>query len=146
MIEPRSGDRIYVDSNAFIYVVENYQPFAESLRAFFAQCAAKRAVLVTSELTIAECLYRPFRERHAAFIRDYDDLFASDDVEIVELRGQVARYGAEIGGALRLKLLDAIHYASALQAGCSTFVSYDLQYRSRPGLRLLTPGKDASGN
>ncbi len=37
----------------------------------------------------------------------------------------IIKSAAEIGGALRLKLADAIHLASAMAAGCEVFITND---------------------
>ncbi len=69
-------------------------------RAF--ETASKQGSLIfTSELTVAECCYKPAREKNALLLSVYEHLFEkSGDVRLVPLTGAVAKNAALIGAGL----------------------------------------------
>lgn len=137
MDEIAAGAAVYVDTNIFICFIEATPGLYDRAAAAFALLAEKGARVLTSELTVAECLYLPAREENRELIAIYDRLFdASGDVALLPLTGGIARRAAIAGGAMGLKLMDAIHYLSALESGCSHFLTSDGQFKSGPGLRV----------
>jgi predicted nucleic acid-binding protein len=137
MDEIAAGAAVYVDTNIFIYFIEATPGLYERAAAAFTQLAEKTARVVTSELTVAECLYLPARDANRELIAVYDRLFdTTGDVTLLSLTGILARRAAINGGAMGLKLMDAIHYQSALEAGCSHFLTADSRFKSGPSLRV----------
>ena len=57
-----AGNRVYLDTNLFIYALEGFPEYADRISELFA--AVDRGVLsaVTSELTLAESLVKPFMD------------------------------------------------------------------------------------
>jgi len=41
------------------------------------------------------------------------------------------------GGKLNLKLIDSIHYFSAINTGCRYFITNDTQFKSTPEMQVL---------
>jgi len=54
------GTTAYLDTNLFIYAVEGYEPEEAFVRALFLALEGGEFAAVTSELTLAEVLVRPF--------------------------------------------------------------------------------------
>lgn len=53
------GQRVYLDSNIFIYALENVADFGEVARAILEKLDSQDFIGVSSELTLAECLSKP---------------------------------------------------------------------------------------
>lgn len=129
---------VYIDTNIFVYFVEAAPDFFQKAKELFEHAAAVGARLVTSEITLAECIYRPSQENDAALVSVYEMLFEqSGEVALVPLDGAIAKRAAAAGGGLGLKLIDAVHYMSALEAGCDFFVTSDAAFRSGPKMAVL---------
>lgn len=129
---------VYVDTNIFIYFIEATPRHFERARALLTHIDRVGARLVTCELTVAECLYKPHRDGDTELVRIYERLFAADGgIDIAPLDGSLARRAARYGGELGLKLIDAIHYIAALEAGCDVFVTGDARFRSGPHMSVL---------
>jgi predicted nucleic acid-binding protein len=138
MDEVAQGAAAYVDTNIFIYFIEKTPAIFERAAAAFAALADRKARILTNELTVAECLCFPARTGRTELIEVYDRLFGSEsDVKLIPLSGSLARRAAMHGGALGLRLADAIHYYSALEAGCSVFLTSDGQFKSGPAIRVI---------
>jgi len=137
MTEPTSGATIYVDANILIYFIDAEGDFAERAADFFRRSHEAGARLVTSELTMAECLYKPHRDGDGARVALYETAFKSGFIALYPLSGDLAVRAAEVGGSLGLKLVDAIHYLSALEAGCDVFVTADRRFRSCEQMEVI---------
>jgi predicted nucleic acid-binding protein len=133
-----SGSKVYVDSNMFIYLFEKKEGFAEHVVLRFSEVEKLGGRLLTSELTVAECCYKPAGDGNALLLSTYEEFFEqSGEVELVSLSGSVVKRAALVGASLGLKLLDAIHYVSALDAGCTHFLTGDKAFKSSAGLRVV---------
>jgi predicted nucleic acid-binding protein len=133
-----NASKLYIDSNVLIYLIEGLEPFAGLAARTFEIAGRAGALVVTSELSAAECMIRPFRERNAKLIRSYERLF-EDENDIIRLPVEygIIKSAAEIGGELRLKLADAIHLASAMAAGCEVFVTNDKDIPPPRGIEIM---------
>jgi predicted nucleic acid-binding protein len=68
----------------------------------------------------------------------YEMLFEqSGEIDLVPLDGAIAKRAAVADGSLGLKLIDAIHYISALETGCDFFVTSDSAFKSGPKMEVL---------
>jgi predicted nucleic acid-binding protein len=126
------GQRVYLDANVFIYALEGHARYAPLLSDLFRAIDRGEVQAVTSELTLAEVLVKPFAdasvERQAVFQR--------------ALRTTGSRTVAPIDRevlieAARLRLPDAIHVATARLSGCRTFISNDQRLRTSTGLAVI---------
>jgi predicted nucleic acid-binding protein len=137
MIEFPSEARIYIDTNIWIYFLEGHPTFASKVRALFTAASTSSSRLCTSEMAIAECLMKPARERDARKVAAYDTLFGDRAIEILPLDGALARRAALAGGALGLKLIDAIHFVSAREARCRYFLTGDSRFKSVTNMTVI---------
>ncbi|HKV12939.1 MAG TPA: hypothetical protein VJ725_32660 [Thermoanaerobaculia bacterium] len=56
-----AGQKIYLDANLFIYALEAAEPWVAVTRQLFEDLDAGVCSAVTSELSLAECLVKPFQ-------------------------------------------------------------------------------------
>lgn len=132
------ASRVYVDSNIFIYFIEKHAGFLPQVREIFTEISATGGTILTSELALAECLYLPARKDDKGLSALYIELFEeSGEVELIELTGRVAKQAALAAGQSKLKLLDAIHYVSALNEKCTHFVTADAVFRSAASMKVI---------
>lgn len=68
--------RVYLDSAAAIYLVENVAPWEAAVQSFLRQPGA---VPEASVLTRMECRVRPLREGHAELLADYSSRVSKAD-------------------------------------------------------------------
>lgn len=133
----KSGARAYIDANIFIYFMEGDDAFVQKAADLFARLGDAEAELTTNELTCAECLYKPAKDGNQKAIDAYEQLFSSGEIDLLPLDGVLAKTAAMHGGALGLKLPDAIHYLCALEAGCDYFITADAQFKSGPKMKVV---------
>lgn len=132
------GDRVYLDTNIFIYALEGYPDFVEALTEFFERLDEGTLKAVTSELTLAEILVRPFMdgsvERQTAYQQALQN---TDALEVFPVSREVLVEAARLRAIANLRLPDAIHGATAILTGCETFLTNDARLRSLPGLAVV---------
>lgn len=129
--------RIYVDSNIFIYLLDGSDDLRQRTLAKLAASEVEEAKLITSELTIAECTIAPLREKRKEIVEAFQALlYDSEIVELISVTHDVIVQSAEIAAELKLKLPDAIHVATAIVAGCDTFLSNDRGIRAPAGIEI----------
>ena len=131
------GARVYLDANVFIYAVEHSPEHAAFLDGLFDLLEAGEVVAVTSELTLAEVLAKPFEEGRTDLARLYEEMVASSAwLSVMPVERAILVSAARLGPELGLKLPDAIHVASAAASGCATFLSNDRRLRMPDGITL----------
>ena len=120
----KRGARTYIDSNIFIYFVESAAPRYEAAQRLFEMLRESHSTVYTSDIAVAECLCRPYRDGNSRLAGIYLELFETGgDVLRVPLDYELVKRAAGIGGKLGIKLIDALHVASAMAAGCEIFVT-----------------------
>lgn len=121
-----AGQRIYLDANIFIYAMEEIAPWAQSTCRLLEAIDAGRCTAVTSELTIAECLVKPFELGRSDVVETYLDLLRSRGaLTIAPISREILVAAAEARAAHGLKLPDAVHVATALNTQCAFMITND---------------------
>lgn len=140
---------IYLDANVFIYAIEGDPEIADLAGGLFAAAETHGAPLATSELTLAEVLVRPERDRRPDRKQSFLDLLCfSGLVTLLPITRQIlidsATYravghpGSRLPGQDRRNFLpDAIHVLSAMACGATDFVSQDRRIRLPDGMRAI---------
>ena len=136
MIELVHGQSVYIDSNVFIYAVENDQTFSKPALELFQSIAAGLTHGLTSELTFAEVLVKPLRQNNRPLVAIYEQLFIATSLAVIPISKPILREAADIRARTGQKLPDCIHAATALQSKCSMIVSQDQRLKV-PGLTAI---------
>ncbi len=127
------GNRVYLDTNLFIYAVEAIAPYAEHVKSLFEAADRGQIRLVVSSLALAETLVMPYRKGDDILITAYRELFthppagllvAQLDAAVLE---QAARLRATVDS---LRLPDAIHLATGEAQQCDMFLTNDKRLKA----------------
>jgi len=130
--------RLYIDSNAIIYLVEGVPEFRDAVIRLFQHADDCGKSLITSEITIAECLHGAYRKGSEALAEEYREIFHEiGPFHLVPVERDVLELAAIIGARQKLKLIDAIHAASATAAECDVFVTNDKGIKSTDILTVV---------
>ena len=130
--------RVYLDSAAAIYLVENIAPWGATVQAFLRKSGA---VPQASVLTRMECRVLPLRECRVELLADYDAFFASLDGGLLGLNAAVFEKATDLRARLNLRTPDALHVAAAIVCGCDVFLTNDqtLQRCTEIRIEALAP-------
>lgn len=128
------GTFVYFDANVLIYAVEGITPWAAAVHELFSQIDRGQMQGITSEMALAEVLVIPLRNALTNIERQYRQLLSPTSALMTR---PVARKTLEDAAALRalypsVRLADAIHVATAIDCGCSTFLTNDQRIPALP--------------
>jgi predicted nucleic acid-binding protein len=132
------GDRIYLDTNVWIYAVESYPAFLRELTDFFQRVDQNQYVAITSELSLAETLVKPIKDNDQARQVAYKKAIVNrKNVSVIPILRELLIDAAQVRAETGLKLPDAIHAATAVQARCTTFITNDAQLKKLSNLHVV---------
>lgn len=124
-----TGGIVYVDANAIIYSVERVEPYRELLSPMWAEARAGRIRLTSSELTLLETLVGPLREGNVRLEMLFRSMLAATEMNLIAATRATWEDAARVRAATGLATSDALHAATALQEGCTLFVTNDTDFR-----------------
>ncbi|CAN7417203.1 PIN domain-containing protein [Rhizobium sp. LjRoot30] len=128
--------RVYLDSNVFIYIVDGEPGYQTQARYAIASLPA-HATFCTSEMTVGECLRGALRLGNRGSAESYLDLLQDQAfVSLHPVTLQLIKRAAEIGVSMGMKLLDALHVATAEALGCAIFLTNDRGIRAPAGMEI----------
>lgn len=117
---------VYLDTNIVIYLVEQHSAWADKVALRLKSARTDGDRLAVSDLTRMECQVGPLAADDQALLHDYARFFASSEVQIVSITPSVWDRAAVIRARHKLKPLDSIHLAAAIESGCRTFLTNDM--------------------
>ena len=136
------GGTVYLDTNVFVYFVEDIAPHAGSARELFENADAGNVTLFTSILTLAELLVQPLRAGHVELAGIYRRLLLEPraGLRVVALDASILEGAAGLrAGSASLRLPDALHLATARDTGCNAVVTNDARWkRAAAGVVLMS--------
>jgi predicted nucleic acid-binding protein len=123
----------------FIYMLEANPVFGPKVRRILNQIVSRGQTLSTSVFTIGEILIGPRRRGSVSGADAVKKYLLGGAVEILPFNEAAADRYSVIRGATRVSQADAIHLASAAEAGVDVFFTNDSDLRklSIPGIRLF---------
>jgi predicted nucleic acid-binding protein len=141
---PASG-LVYLDANSIIYTVEKHPNYGPLLQPLWQAARAKTIEVVSSELALLEALVGPYKTGNTTLERAYEQALLGTELRLLPITQVVLRDAAHLRAITKLKTPDALHAATARQAGCALFVTNDTGFRGVASLPvvilddLLTP-------
>jgi predicted nucleic acid-binding protein len=141
---PGSG-LVYLDANPIIYTVEKHPLYGPLLQPLWQAAQAKTVEVVSSDLVLMEVLVGPLKSGDTALEKAYEQALLGTDLRLLPVTHPVLREAARLRATTRLRAPDALHAATAREAGCVLFVTNDAGFRgigSVPSVilnDLLTP-------
>jgi predicted nucleic acid-binding protein len=126
-----AGQRVYLDTNIFIYFLEQNADYFESVAPIIEACAAGKFLGHTGEVTLSETLVLPYRNDDATVVANIKAFFATENFLSIQPHDSATfDLAAQLRAKRGMKLIDALHYATALKAGCTFFISNDAGLKS----------------
>lgn len=118
---------VALDANIVIYLVEANPTFAPIAAARLAVLRAAGDEIAFCDAGRLECLLKPLASGNATDIATNRAFFNSPAVSMLPVTASVWERAAQIGATFRLKPLDCVHLAAAVEHGCGSFLTNDAQ-------------------
>jgi uncharacterized protein len=131
--------RVYWDSMLFIYWLEDHPQYAKQVDAIHSRMKQRQDRLITGAFTFGEVLAGTYRKGRAELADQFRTLLRSVVAEVLPFTIETAEHYARIRGALGATPADAIHLASAAQAGTDLFLTNDKSLVGKivPGIQFI---------
>ena len=128
-----------LDTSIFVYALERLSPFAPVAEAVLRAVIDGHPTAAISTLVVAELLDVPYRARRPDLASQYVQcLEAFPNLALVAPGVEVWRTAARLrADAPALKLPDAIHLATAIEAGATAFVTNDARLAAAGALPIM---------
>jgi predicted nucleic acid-binding protein len=129
---------ILLDTAPAVYHLENHPKYAKRMTAFFAARDLNRIRLVTTPVTLMECLVDPIRRGTAELQASYFQLMTEGDDTMFHPVGiQEAGLAAQMRAKYDLRLADAFQAAIAIRTGCQAILTNDAAFRKVSEFRAV---------
>lgn len=131
--------RVYWDSMLFIYWLEDHPQYAKQVDAIHSRMKQRQDKLITGAFTFGEVLAGTYRKGRAELADQFRTLLRGVVAEIVPFTVETAERYARIRGTLGVAPADAIHLASAAEAGTDLFMTNDKSLAGKivPGIQFI---------
>ena len=132
------GQSVYIDANLFIYLLDGSEPFVSMVQPFFEAVLDGEIIGYTGDAVIAEVMVQPYKLGNTANIARFKAFFAQDNfLSIVSHDAEAFKLASQLSGTQGMKLVDSLHMATAIQAGCGYLVTHDRGVKSADGVRVV---------
>ena len=128
---------VYLDANGFIYSVERVEPYRTLLEPLWQQARAGEFDVASSDITVLETLVKPLREGDEVVEMLLRSMFDAHEVSLIPATRELWEDAACIRADTGLKTPDALHAATALNTGCTLFITNDTDFRRVEGLPVV---------
>jgi predicted nucleic acid-binding protein len=129
---------IGLDTAPFIYFIEEVVPYADLLDPVFNLLESHALRAVTSTVTIAEILTKPFADKNFSLadeIKFTINSFAS--LSIVSIDEKLAEAAALLRARYTIRLPDALQVATAIQGEATLFLTNDKRVKKVDAVQVL---------
>ncbi len=116
--------RIGLDTNAFIYYIEEHPILMDKVEIFINEIENGDAIGITSYVTLLELLVKPMREGRFDLVEKYRAIL-SNKLEMVPLDEIISIKAAELRAKYGIRTPDAIQLASVIHKKGDVFVTND---------------------
>jgi len=108
MISLGEAKRIFLDTAPLIYFVERDEVYWDAILEVFTRIDSGEAQVVTSPVSLAECLVLPFRKGNFELVEMFTDLIVNgENTQFVTIDQEISLRAAELRGRYNLSLADA---------------------------------------
>ncbi len=127
-IEIPSESKVFFDTSAFIYFIEEKEPYFKSLKILFEANKTGDFQIVTSPLTLTEVLVLPLRQKKGHLVNEHKDIITNSPfVFLQSIDVGTAVVAAKIRATYNLQTPDALQIACAITSGATFFLTNDRQ-------------------
>jgi predicted nucleic acid-binding protein len=129
---------IGLDTAPFIYMIEDVAPYADLLDPVFSLLERHIVRAVTSTITVAEILTKPFIDKNFSLADEIKfTLNAFSSLSIVSIDEKLAEAAALLRARYPIRLPDALQVAAAIQGEATLFLTNDKRVKKVDALQVV---------
>jgi predicted nucleic acid-binding protein len=129
---------IGLDTAPFIYYIEDVAPYADLLDPVFALLENHTVRVVTSTVTFAEILAKPFADKNFPLADEIKFTLKSfTSLSVVSIDEKLAETAALMRARYSIRLPDALQLAAAIQGEATLFLTNDKRVKKLDTVQVL---------
>jgi predicted nucleic acid-binding protein len=129
---------IGLDTTPFIYYIEEIAPYADLLDPVFSLLENHAVRAVTSAVTVAEILTKPFSDKNFSLADEIKFTLKSfASLAVVSIDEKLAEAAALIRARYTIRLPDALQVAAAIQGEATLFLTNDKRIKKVDAVEVL---------
>jgi predicted nucleic acid-binding protein len=127
-----------LDTAPIIYFVERHPTYFSVIDAFFNEAEQEKVILVTSPITLAECLYYPYKLGNESLQNRFlKQITQGRRTRFVPTTAKIAQESAELRAKYSLGFADSLQVATAILANCQAMWTNDKGWQRVAELDIL---------
>jgi len=132
------GKKIALDTVIFIYALEGNKEFGELAKSCLEAIEQGKCRGFASDLVLAELMVKPLREGKQEIAAEYaEELPSFPNLSFSSPTRSTIITAAKLRANASLKLIDALHLATAIEQKCQIFITNDTRLKhSIPNLNI----------
>jgi predicted nucleic acid-binding protein len=129
---------IGLDTAPFIYYIEEVTPYADLLDPVFGRLENHSLRAVTSAVTLAEILAKPFADKNFSLVDEIKFTIKSfTSLSVVTIDEKLAEAAALIRARYTVRLPDALQIATAIHGEATLFLTNDKRVKKVDAIEIL---------
>ena len=133
-----AGHRVYLDTNVFVYFLDRNPDYFPVVAPIIEAIESGLIIGYTGDAAIAETLVKPYQTGNLALAASFKAFFRMDNFLSIQAHdAETFDLAAQLRSKRGLKFIDALHCATAIQAGCKFFVTNDGGIQSSDVLEVI---------
>src|SRR5688572_7198712 len=129
---------IGLDTAPFVYYIEDVAPYADLLHPVFSLLENHALRAVTSTVTLAEILTKPFADKNFSLADEIKFTLKSySSLSVAPIDEKLGEAAALIRARYTIRLPDALQVAAALQGEATLFLTNDKRVKKFDALQVL---------
>ncbi|MEZ5536279.1 MAG: type II toxin-antitoxin system VapC family toxin [Thiolinea sp.] len=137
-LDELKGRSVYIDTNIFIYFLDGQEPFLSIVYPFLESLLNGEIIGYTGDAVVAETMVQPYKLGNLAMIERFKAFFAQDDfLTVLNHDANAFDLAAQLSGTQKMKLVDSLHMATALQAGCDFLITHQKGIKLADGIKVV---------
>ncbi len=132
------GNRVYLDTNVFIYFLDRNPDYFPLVASIIEAVESGLILGCTGEAAIAEILVKPYQSGNLELVANIKAFFRMEDfLSICPHDAETFDLASQLRAKYNQKFIDALHYATAIRAGCKFIITNDSGIKSNDFLEVI---------
>jgi predicted nucleic acid-binding protein len=131
ILQSMQGQRVYFDTNGLIYFFDRNPLYFPVISEIIQAVDRGEIFGFTGDAVVSELMVFPYRSKNPAEIARGKAFFSRKNfISVVGHDSAVFDTASQLRANGNLKLIDALHYATAIKSGCRFFITHDKDFNS----------------
>ncbi|NHQ58990.1 type II toxin-antitoxin system VapC family toxin [Chlorobium sp. BLA1] len=132
------GQQVYLDNNIFIYFLDRNPDYFPFVQPIIEAVASGSIIGCTGDAVIAEILVKPYQSGNFQLVASIKSFFRSENfLSVYSHNAEAFDLAAQLRARYNQKFIDALHYATAIIAGCKFIITNDSGIKSNNLIEVI---------